>query len=409
MAWDAARLRDDFPALAREVRPGVPLVYLDSAATALIARPVLEAMADFETRHRANIHRGVHTLAEEATALYEQARADIAALIHAPDPREIIFTRNATEAINLVARTWGQANLKAGDTVLLTEMEHHANLVPWQMLAQEKGIHLEFIPVTGEYLLDLDAMQRLLETTRPKLVGVMQVSNVLGTVNPVREIIAAARAVGAVTLVDGAQAVPHMAVDVQAIGADFYAFSGHKMFGPTGIGVLWGRAQLLEAMPPFLGGGDMIRSVSLRSFKTNDIPYKFEAGTPAIAQAIGLGAAARYLQEIGMENVEAHSRALVDETINRLAAVPQVRLFGPGTGRQLASVSFTIDGLHPHDISQVLDTRGAAVRAGHHCAMPLHTRFGLPASTRASFSLYNQREEIDVLIQGILLAIDLFL
>lgn len=401
--------RADFPTLQREIRPGMPLVYLDSAATALMPQPVMDAMRDFETRHRANIHRGVHTMAEEATALYEQARSDITAFINAPDPHEIVFTRNATESVNLLVHTWGRAHLKAGDTVLLTEMEHHANLVPWQMLAQERGIELEFIPVTESYVLDLDAMQRLLEEKRPRMVGVMQVSNVLGTVNPVQEIVAAAKAIGAVTLIDGAQAVPHMPVDVQAIGADFYVFSGHKMFGPTGIGVLWGKSTLLESMPPFLGGGDMIKSVSLRSFKTNDIPYKFEAGTPAIAEAIGLGAAVRYLQTIGMENVEAHSRHLVDQAIGILQTIPQLHLVGPGAGQQLASVSFTIDDLHPHDISQVLDTYGVAVRAGHHCAMPLHTRFGLSATTRASFSLYNQKEDVDLLVRGIHSAIDMFL
>jgi cysteine desulfurase/selenocysteine lyase len=276
------------------------------------------------------------------------------------------------------------------------------------MLAQEKDINLEFIPVTDDYVLDLDAMHRLLDEKRPKLVGVMQVSNVLGTVNPVREIIAAAKAIGAVTLIDGAQAVPHMPVDVQALGADFYVFSGHKMFGPTGIGVLWGKSALLNAMPPFLGGGDMIKSVSLRSFIPNEVPYKFEAGTPAIAEAIGLGAAARYLQHAGMAEVEAHSRQLVDLAIEKLSAIPQVHLIGPGVGQQLASVSFTIDDLHPHDVSQVLDTYGVAVRAGHHCAMPLHTRFGLPATTRASFSLYNQISDVDALINGIHAAIDMF-
>lgn len=408
MTLNIETIRAEFPTLRREVRPGVPLVYLDSGATALMAQPVMDAMRDFETQHRANIHRAVHTLAEEATTLYEAARKSIAELIGTPDTREVIFTSGTTHAINLVANSWGRANLKAGDTVLLTEMEHHANLVPWQMLAAQIGFNLEFIPVREDKTLDLVVMRQLLEQKRPKLAAFAHVSNVLGTLNPAAEIIAAAHAVGAVVLVDGAQAVPHMPVNVRALDADFYAFSGHKMTGPTGIGILYGKSALLEAMPPFFGGGDMIKSVALRSFKANDLPFKFEAGTPAIAEAIGLGAAAQYLRRIGLEAISAHSRQLTDAAIAALQTIPGVHLFGPGTDRHIASVSFTVEGLHPHDVSQVLDSFGVAVRAGHHCAMPLHTKFKLPATTRASFYLYNQVNDVELLAHGIREAIGMF-
>jgi len=405
---DVEKVKLDFPTLTREVHPGIPLVYLDSAATALMPRQVMDAMTEFETLHRANIHRAVHTMAEEATAAYEAARTEIADLIGIPNTKEIIFTRNATEAINLVVQSWGRANLKAGDVVLLTEMEHHANLVPWQILAAEIGFELDFIPVTDGYQLDMPVFYELLERRKPKMVAVSHVSNVLGTVNPIEEIITAAHADGALVLIDGAQAVPHLWVDVLDLDADFYAFSGHKMIGPTGIGVLYGKQALLEAMPPFLGGGDMIKSVALRSFKANDLPYKFEAGTPAIGATVGLGVAARYLKQISMPLVESHSRRLVDRAIDALSAFPQVHIFGPGKGRQLASVSFVVDGVHPHDVSQVLDTVGVAVRAGHHCAMPLHTKFNLNATSRASFSIYNGDDDIEVLVKGIHKVIDWF-
>ncbi|MEE4195464.1 MAG: SufS family cysteine desulfurase [Anaerolineae bacterium] len=405
---DVAQIKADFPILGREVHPGIPLIYLDSAATAVMPKTVMDAMVDFESNHRANIHRAVHTLAEEATTLYEQARMEIADFVGVPEPQEIIFTRNATEAINLVAQSWGRANLKAGDVVLLSELEHHANLVPWQILSAGIGFNLEFIPVTEDKVLDMVVYRQQLQDYQPKIVAVSHVSNVLGTVNPVEEIIATAHQAGALVLIDGAQAVPHLYVNILDLDADFYAFSGHKMLGPTGIGVLYGKKALLEAMPPFLGGGDMIKKVELRSFKANDLPYKFEAGTPAISQTIGLAAAARYLKQISMPLVESHSRELVDLTIQELEKIPGVHIFGPGKGRQLAVVSFTVEDIHPHDVSAVLDQVGVAVRAGHHCAMPLHTRFQLNATSRASFSVYNSEEDVETLVHGLHKVIETF-
>ncbi len=394
------RIRTDFPILSREVRPGVGLVYLDSTATAQKPLSVLEAMERFYRRSNANIHRGVHTLAEEATADYEQARLDVAHFIGAASPREIIFTRNATEAINLVAQSWGRANLQPGDLLILTEMEHHSNLVPWQMLATERSLRLEFISVTDEGLLDLDVYRRLLAQS-PRLVAFTQMSNVLGTINPAQEMIQLAHAAGALTLVDGAQSVPHLPVDVQALGADFLVFSAHKMCGPTGIGVLYGRQALLEAMPPFLGGGDMIRRVYLRNFAASELPHKFEAGTPAVAEAIGLGAAVRYLKDLGMVTVQEHEHELVHYALQALAQVPGLRVLGPGADLKGAVTAFTLEGIHPHDVAQILDREGIAVRAGHHCAMPLHDRFKLPATTRASFYLYNTPAEVDRLVLGL--------
>lgn len=394
------RIRTDFPILSREVRPGVGLVYLDSTATAQKPLSVLEAMERFYRRSNANIHRGVHTLAEEATADYEQARLDVAHFIGAASPREIIFTRNATEAINLVAQSWGRANLQPGDLLILTEMEHHSNLVPWQMLATERSLRLEFISVTDDGLLDLDVYRRLLAQS-PRLVAFTQMSNVLGTINPAQEMIQLAHAAGALTLVDGAQSVPHLPVDVQALGADFLVFSAHKMCGPTGIGVLYGRQALLEAMPPFLGGGDMIRRVYLRSFAASELPHKFEAGTPAVAEAIGLGAAVRYLKDLGMAAVQEHEQELVHYALQALAQVPGLRVLGPGADLKGAVTAFTLEGIHPHDVAQILDREGIAVRAGHHCAMPLHDRFKLPATTRASFYLYNTPAEVDRLVLGL--------
>jgi cysteine desulfurase/selenocysteine lyase len=393
-------LRAEFPVLGREIRPGVPLIYFDNAATSQKPRTVIEAMSRFYERSNANIHRGVHALAEEATAAHEDARAEAARFIGAPSPRTIVFTRNTTEAINLVARSWGGANLRSGDVVVLTEMEHHSNLVPWQMLAAEKGLRLEFVPVTPEGRLELEELPRLLEL-RPRLVGLTHMSNMLGTINPVAEISRMAHQAGAVVLVDAAQSVPHLPVDVGALGADFFAFSAHKMCGPTGIGVLYARQDLLEAMPPFLGGGDMIKRVELRSFVANDIPYKFEAGTPAIAEAIGLGAAIRYLDRVGMPAIHAHEKALAAHAIERLEEVPGVKVFGPSAEERGGVVSFTLAGIHPHDIAQLLDAEGIAVRAGHHCAMPIHQKFGIPASTRASFYLYNTTGEIDRLVEGL--------
>ena len=398
--FDVVRRRDDFPVLRREVYPGIPLVYLDSAATSQKPRSVLEAMQSFYELHNANIHRGVHRLAEEATEAYEEARRRVARFIGAGDARQIVFTRNTTEAINLVAHTWARANVRDGDVIVLSEMEHHSNLVPWQMLAAERGLRLEFIPLTDGGELELAALPDLL-SLRPKLVGVTHMSNVLGTVNPVGAIIRQAHDAGALVVVDGAQAVPHLPVDVTALAADFYAFSAHKMCGPTGIGALYGRLELLEAMPPFLGGGDMIKRVELRSFEANRVPHKFEAGTPAIAEAIGFGAAADYLAETGRQAIHAHEQAVAGYAIERLEEIPGVRVFGPPIERRGGVVSFTLDGVHPHDIAQVLDSEGVAIRAGHHCAMPLHARLGLPASARASFYLYNTESEVDTLVRGL--------
>ncbi len=376
------------------------MVYLDSTATSQKPEVVIQAMNDYYHRFNANIHRGVHVLAEEATAAYEQAREKIARFINAAAPREIIYTRNTTESINLVAYTWARASLKAGDLVILTEMEHHSNLVPWHILAAERNIRLEFIPVTEDGLLDLEAYRSLL-AQGPKLVSFTQMSNVLGTITPAAEIIKMAHAAGAITVVDGAQSVPHLKVDVQAMDADFLAFSAHKMCGPTGIGALYGKASLLEAMPPFLGGGDMIKEVKLRSFRPNSLPHKFEAGTPAIAESVGFGAAVDYLTSIGMEQIAAHEHAITEYALERLEEIPGVKVFGPTADKKGGVASFTFDGVHPHDVAQILDRDGIAVRAGHHCAQPLHEKFGISATTRASFYLYSTRDEVDKLVEGI--------
>lgn len=399
--FDVAQIRADFPILQREAHSGVPLVYLDSTATAQKPQQVIEAMNEFYRHTNANIHRGIHVLAEEATAAYEEARAKIAHFIGAADANEVVYTRNTTESINLVAYTWGRRNLQAGDVILLTEMEHHSNLVPWQILAAEKNLRLEFIPVTQNGLLDLEAAFRLIDDLRPKLVAFTHMSNVLGTINPAAEIIAAAHAVGAVTLLDGAQSVPHFPVNVQTLDVDFLAFSAHKMCGPTGVGALYGKMALLEAMPPFLGGGDMIKKVELHSFQVNDVPHKFEAGTPAIVEAIGFGAAVDYLQSIGMTAIEQHEQQLIAYALERLAEVPGLQVFGPPAQHKGGVASFTFQGIHPHDIAQILDAEGIAVRAGHHCAMPLHNKFNILATTRASFYLYNTRDEVDHLIAGL--------
>ncbi|HNB41446.1 MAG TPA: cysteine desulfurase, partial [Anaerolineales bacterium] len=380
MTLNINEIRKDFPILERETANGKRVIYLDSTATSQKPLQVIEAMNDYYRRSNANIHRGVHTLAEEATSLYEGARERIAKFIHAATSREIIYTRNTTESINLVAYSWARANLKAGDLVILTEMEHHSNLVPWHMLQAERGIELEFIPVTEDGLLDLEAYKTLLNRT-PKLVSFTHMSNVLGTINPAAEIIKLAHAAGAVTLVDGAQSVPHLAVDVQALDADFYAFSAHKMCGPTGMGVLYGKSALLEAMPPFLGGGDMIKEVKLRSFRPNTLPHKFEAGTPAIAEAIGLGAAVDYLTQIGMSDIAAHEHEITEYALERLEEIPGVKLFGPSADKKGGVAAFTLEGVHPHDVAQILDQDGIAVRAGHHCAQPLHEKFGIPATS----------------------------
>jgi cysteine desulfurase / selenocysteine lyase len=404
---NVTEVRKDFPILQRETSPGVPLVYLDSTATSQKPLPVIEAMDSYYRRSNANIHRGVHTLAEEATSMYEQARLKIAKFINAPAAHQVIYTRNTTESINLVAYTWARANLKPGDLVILTEMEHHSNLVPWHMLQTERGIELEFIPVTEDGLLDLEVYRALL-SRGPKLVSFTHMSNVLGTINPAAEMIRLAHEAGALTLVDGAQSVPHLHVDVQAMDADFLAFSAHKMCGPTGIGALYGKTELLESMPPFLGGGDMIREVKLRSFRPNSLPHKFEAGTPAIAEAVGFGAAVDYLTSLGMDSVAAHEHDVTEYALERLEEIPGVKVFGPSAQYKGGVTAFTLEGVHPHDVAQILDRDGIAVRAGHHCAQPLHEKFGIPATSRASFYLYNTKEEVDLLVNGIYKVKELF-
>ncbi|MFZ5880761.1 MAG: aminotransferase class V-fold PLP-dependent enzyme [Chloroflexota bacterium] len=400
MSLNIEQIRKDFPILERETKPGTRVVYLDSTATSQKPLAVIEAMNDFYRRSNANIHRGVHTLAEESTALYEGAREKIARFINAASSRQVIYTRNTTESINLVAYSWARANLKSGDRVILTEMEHHSNLVPWHMLQAERGIELDFIPVTEDGLLDLDEYRALL-TRGPKLVSFTHMSNVLGTINPAAEIIRLAHEAGALTLVDAAQSVPHLPVDVQALDADFLAFSAHKMCGPTGIGALYGKADLLEAMPPFLGGGDMIREVKLRSFRPNSLPHKFEAGTPAIAEAVGFGAAVDYLSQLGMDAVAAHEHEITEYALERLEEIPGVKVFGPSADRKGGVAAFTLAGVHPHDVAQILDQDGIAVRAGHHCAQPLHEKFNIPATSRASFYIYSTTDEVDLLVNGI--------
>ena len=377
-----------------------PLVYLDSAATSQKPQAVLDAMDQYYATCNANIHRGVYTIAEQATALYEDARRRFAAFVNA-SPREIVFTRNSTEALNLVARAYGAWKLKTGDAVLLTPMEHHSNLVPWQMLATERKLELRFVPLTASGELDLSALPKLLADGKVKLVSFVHISNVLGTVNPVAEIARIAKAHGATVVVDASQSAAHMRLDVKALGIDFLACTAHKMLGPTGIGVLWGRRELLEAMPPFLGGGEMIRTVTLTESTWNELPWKFEAGTMCIAEAVGLGAAVQWLERLGLERVFAHDRALAAYAMARLGELDGVKLLGPPADRRGGVVSFTVDGVHPHDVAMVLDRDGVCVRAGHHCAMPLHEYLGIPASVRASFHCYSLREDVDALVEGL--------
>jgi len=397
--FDPVRVRADFPILVAPREK--PLVYLDSAATSQKPQAVLDAMDRYYRTCNSNIHRGIYGLAEEATALYEDARRRVAAFVDASNPREIVFTRNSTEAINLVAHAWGRTFLKDGDAIVLTPMEHHSNLVPWHLLAAERKVELRFIPLTGDGQLDVGALPALLADGRAKLVSFVHVSNVLGTVNPAAEIARIAKERGATVLLDASQSAAHMKLDVRALGADLVAFTGHKMLGPTGIGVLWGRRALLESMPPFLGGGEMIREVSLTSSKWNELPWKFEAGTMPIAEAVGLGAAVRYLEALGMDHVFAHDRELVAYAMERLADVPGLRMLGPAADRRGGLVAFTMDGIHPHDVATVLDQYGVCVRAGHHCAMPLHELLGVPASARASFHCYSLREDVDALVAGL--------
>ena len=399
-------IRRDFPILNRQVHDK-PLVYLDNAATSQKPEVVLNVLDDYYRRYNANVHRGVHTLSEEATAAYERARLQVGRFINAASEKEVIFTRGTTEGINLVAQTWGRANLGPGDEVLITEMEHHSNIVPWQILRDQIGFTLRYIPITDQGLLDLSQLDTLL-TERTKLISFVHTSNVLGTINPVHELIAAARQVGAKVLVDGAQSVPHMPVDVRALDVDFLTFSSHKMCGPTGIGVLYGKRELLEAMPPWMGGGDMIREVRMSGSKWNTLPYKFEAGTPSIAEAIGLGAAVEYLSGVGMEWVAAHERELAAYAYDRLSQIEGVRILGPGPEARGGLVSFAAGDVHPHDIAAILDAEGVAVRAGHHCAQPIHDRFGIVATARASMYLYNTPEEIDRLAEALEKAVRIF-
>ena len=401
LPYDIARIRRDFPILKREVASGAQLVYLDNAATSQRPVQVLAEITRFYRDHNANIHRGVHTLSVEATELYEQARAKVARFIGASDPREIIFTRNTTEAINLVAHSWARKFLKAGDEVVVSEIEHHSNIVPWQMLRDERGIVLKYIPMLPDGTLDLDAVQSII-TERTRLVAITAMSNALGTIVPLDVIVVRAKAVGALVLVDGAQSVPHMPVDVQALGVDFLAFSGHKMLAPFGIGVLWGRMALLESMDPFMGGGDMILTVSMEQSTWADVPAKFEAGTPNVGDAVALGAAVDYLSALGMDEVRRHEREITDYALRRLADVPGVSIFGvPDAEDRGGVVSFELEGVHPHDIGQVLDTKGVAIRTGHHCAQPVMLALNVPATARASFYIYNTTAEVDALASGL--------
>jgi cysteine desulfurase/selenocysteine lyase len=402
LGLDVATLRKDFPILSREIN-GHPLTYLDSAASAQRPVQVLDAMRRYDETTHANVHRGVYSIAEEATRQFEVARYNVGRFIGSPNPsREIVFAKNATEGLNLVAHTWGRANLHSGDIVVLTEMEHHANIVPWQMLASERGLEIRWIPVDDDGQLVLGDLGRLLQGA--KVVAVTCMSNVLGTLNPIEEIAAAAHAAGAVVVADGAQSVPHLPTDVVSLGVDFLAFSAHKMLGPTGIGVLWGRDELLSDLPPFLGGGEMILDVRKEGFTPNDIPWRFEAGTPPITEAIGLGAAVDYLRAIGMEAVRAHEISLTTYAMESLTERfgPDIRIFGPPDPSDRGGVlSFAYRDLHPHDISQILDEYGVCVRAGHHCAKPLMRRLGVNATARASLALYNDESDVDRLADAL--------
>ncbi len=398
---DVDHVKADFPVLQLTTHDK-RMVYLDSAASSQKPLVVIDSLADFYRTSNANIHRGVYELSERATAAYDDARAKVARLINARSARECIFVRNTTEAINLVASSWGRANLNPGDEVVLTILEHHSNIVPWQIIAQERGASLKFIDIDETGRLMLDQLDEYLASGKVKLVAVTHVANALGTINPVKEIVAKAHAAGALALVDGAQSVPHMPVDVQAIDPDFLAFSGHKMLGPMGIGVLYGRREILEAMPPYMGGGDMIRTVEMQRSTYADLPEKFEAGTPSVADAVGLGAAIDYLQSVGMAEVRQHEKDIVRYALASLHEVPDVRLFGPEGDDRAAVISFAVGDVHPHDIASILDGEGIAVRAGHHCAQPLMDRLDVVATTRASFYLYNDEADVDRLIGGIM-------
>ncbi len=402
---DVERIRADFPILsmvlhAREDRPGVPLVYLDNAATTQRPRQVIKSIVDTYEQHYANVHRGIHWLSDQSTDLYEEARGKVQAFINAQAREEVIFSHGTTESINLVARGWGDKFVQPGDEILLTEMEHHANIVPWQQLAERSGAVIRFLPITDDGQLALDALDQLL-TPRTRLVAVTAISNVLGTINPLEVIVARARAVEALVLVDAAQSVPHQKTDVQALGADFLVFSGHKMLGPTGVGVLYGRRELLDAMSPFMGGGSMIRRVTTAGFEPAELPARFEAGTPPIVPAIGLGAAIDYLNHIGIGAIHEHEMRLCRQAHEALGSIAGLRFLGPAPEHKSGIVSFTLAGVHAHDIAQLLDRHGIAVRAGHHCAMPLHKRLGINASSRASFYFYNTPAEVEQLARAI--------
>ncbi|MDN5696380.1 MAG: cysteine desulfurase [Rubrobacter sp.] len=396
--YDVEKVRRDFPILERRIGEK-QLVYLDNAATSQKPRQVIETLADYYEQHNANTHRGAHLLAEEATEAYEQAREKVARFIGAPDATGLIFTRGTTEAINLVAHAWGRKNLHEGDEVVLTEAEHHSNLVPWQLVARATGARLRFIPIGEDGTLDMDEAERVIRP-RTKLVATIHASNVLATINPVRELAEMAHSHDALMLVDGAQSAPHLPVDVEDLGCDFFACSGHKMLGPTGVGALWGRPEILEEMDPFMGGGEMIREVHLDHSTWNDLPYKFEAGTMNVAQAIGFGAAVDYLEDLGMESVREHERKLGEYAYQRLSEVEDITLYGPAEDRT-GLVSFSLPDVHPHDLSQLLNEEGIAIRSGHHCTQPLMSRLGTVATARASFYLYNTEKEVDALIEAI--------
>ena len=397
-SFDVARVREDFPVLTEEVH-GKPLAYLDNAATAQKPRAVVQRLARYYETENSNIHRGVHRLSEKATQAYEDARGTVRRFVNAAEDREVVFVRGATEAINLVARCYGGARLQAGDEVVISAMEHHSNIVPWQLVCQEKGARLRVVPIDDRGDMVLEEYHRLLGP-KTRMVALPHVSNALGTVNPVKELIRAAHGVGAPVLIDGAQGAPHAVVDVRDLDCDFYAFSGHKLYGPTGVGVLYGKADLLEAMPPYQGGGDMILSVSFEKTEYNVLPYKFEAGTPHIAGVIGLGAAVEYLEALGLDAVAAHEDRLLAHALERLARTPGVRFVGTPE-RRASLVSFLLDGVHAHDVGTILDREGVAVRAGHHCAMPVMERYGVPATVRASFACYNTETEVDALADGL--------
>jgi len=406
--FDTKKIKKDFPILKRKIH-GRTLVYLDNAATTQKPQSVIEAEANYYSYHNANVHRGIHTLAEEATTLYEKARVKLAKFIGAKNEKEIIFVKNSTEAINLVAYSWGRSNLSAGDEVIISEAEHHSNLVPWQIITHEKRAKLKFAPIESDGRLSLDKLSHLL-TDKTKIVSLTHISNVLGVINPIEKIAKLAHKRGALLLVDGSQSAPRIPINVASLGCDFFVLTGHKMLGPTGIGVLWGRQEILKDMPPFLGGGEMIKEVYFDHFTANDLPYKFEAGTPNIAGAIGLGAAVDYLTKLGMENVFAHEKKLTEYAIDKLSAVADLTIYGPKDNQEkVGVVAFNLKGIHAHDLAQSLDAYAIAIRSGHHCAMPLHRdKLHIPASARVSFSVYNDKNDIDILVEAINKAKKLF-